>query len=114
MGFWNCYGGYYAALFRATDALTLRQLASYFQRADLPVRHFGLDLRYRFDQVGFAHNYVPTRSSTLRGLQAVFAATGVPFLLHMSAFDPANAYLASYDFCQDGGLGTPGEHGVLS
>ena len=107
LGFWNCYGGYYAALFRATDALTLRQLASYFQRADLPVRYFGLDLWYRFDQVGFAHNYCPDPVKYPQGLQAVFAETGVPFLLHMSAFDPANAYLASYDFVVDEGSAYP-------
>jgi hypothetical protein len=107
LGFWNCYGGYYAALFRATDALTLRQLASYFQRADLPVRYFGLDLWYRFRQVGFAHNYCPDPVKYPQGLQAVFAETGVPFLLHMSAFDPANAYLASYDFVVDEGSAYP-------
>jgi hypothetical protein len=107
LGFWNCYGGYYAALFRATDALTLRQLASYFQSADLPVRYFGLDLWYRFHQVGFAHTYCPDPIKYPQGLQAVFAETGMPFLLHMSAFDPANAYLASYDFVVDEGSAYP-------
>jgi hypothetical protein len=107
LGFWNCYGGYYAALFRATDALTLRELASYFQRADLPVRYFGLDLWYLFHQVGFAHNYCPHPVKYPQGLQAVFAETGVPFLLHMSAFDPANAYLASYAFVVDEGSAYP-------
>jgi len=107
LGFWNCYGGYYADLFRPTDALTLRQLASYFQRADLPVRYFGLDLWYLFNQVGFVHSYCPHPDKYPQGLQAVFAETGVPFLLHMSAFDPANAYLASYDFVVDEGSAYP-------
>ncbi|HEY7496714.1 MAG TPA: hypothetical protein VIH59_37120, partial [Candidatus Tectomicrobia bacterium] len=107
LGFWNCYGSYYADLFRPTDATTLRQLASYFQRADLPVRYFGLDLWYGFDQVGFARNYSPHPDKYPQGLQAVFAETGVPFLLHMSAFDPASDYLGAYDFMVDEGSAYP-------
>ena len=109
LGFWNCYGGYYADLFRPTDATTLRQLARYFQEAGLPVRYFGLDLWYLFDQVGFTLNYCPHPDKYPQGLQAVFAETGVPFLLHMSAFDPANAYLASYDFVVDEGSAYPAQ-----
>lgn len=109
LGFWNCYGGYYADLFRPTDATTLSQLASSFQGADLPVRYFGLDLWYLFDQVGFARNYCPHPDKYPEGLQAVFAETGVPFLLHMSAFDPANDYLASYDFVVDEGSAYPAQ-----
>jgi hypothetical protein len=107
LGFWNCYGGYYADLFRPTDASTLRQLSRYFQGADLPVRYFGLDLWYCFDQVGFARNYCPHPDKYPQGLQAVCAETGLPFLLHMSAFDPANDYLEAYDFVRDEGSAYP-------
>ena len=109
LGFWNCYGGYYADLFRSTDATTLQQLSRYFQAAELPVRYVGLDLWYRYDRVGFARHYGPHPDKYPRGLQAVCAETGMPFLLHMSAFDPANDYLASYDFVVDEGSAYPAQ-----
>ena len=107
LGFWNCYGGYYADLFRPTDAATLLELSRYFQESDLPVRYFGLDLWYLFDQVGFARSYRPHPDKYPRGLKAVSQETGLPFLLHMSAFAPDNEYLDSYEFVEDEGSGYP-------
>jgi len=93
LGFWNCYGGYYAELFRPTTADTLKQLSDYFRNADIPVGYWGLDLWYRFDRVGFARSYQPDPVKYPEGLKAVSEETGIPFLLHMSSFDPASDYI---------------------
>ena len=98
LGFWNCYGSYYAELFRQTNAGTLEQLSDYFREADLPVRYWGLDLWYEFNRVGFARRYHPDPDKYPGGLDAVYQATGIPSLLHMSAFDRDNRYQNSYDF----------------
>ena len=103
LGFWNCYGSYYADLFRPTDAATLLELSNYFQEADIPVGYFGLDLWYIFDQVGFAKSYRSHPDKYPQGLKAVVQETGLPLLLHMSAFDPGNEYLDSYEFVVDEG-----------
>ena len=107
LGFWNCYGSYYAELFRPTDATTLRALSTSFRETGVPVRYIGLDLWYHYDQVGFARRYQPDAAKYPQGLKAVFAETGLPFLLHMSAFDPANGYLDSYQFVVDEGSSYP-------
>ena len=38
LGFWNCYGSYYADLFRPTGATTLRALSASFRETGVPVR----------------------------------------------------------------------------
>ncbi len=107
LGFWNCYGSYYADLFRPTDAVTLLELSNYFQEADIPVGYLGLDLWYIFDQVGFAKSYRPHPDKYPQGLKAVVQETGLPLLLHMSAFAPDNEYLDSYEFVADESSGYP-------
>ena len=107
LGFWNCYGSYYADLFRPTDAGTLLELSNYFQEAGIPMGYFGLDLWYIFDQVGFAKSYRPHPDKYPQGLKAVVQETGLPLLLHMSAFAPDNEYLDSYEFVVDEGSGYP-------
>ncbi|MFQ6028421.1 MAG: hypothetical protein ACE5Q6_13085 [Dehalococcoidia bacterium] len=107
LGFWNCYGGYYADLFRPTGATTLQQLARYFREADLPVRYFGLDLWYQFDRVGFARKYAPHPEKYPQGLKPVFEETGLPYLLHMSAFQLENEHRDAYDFVVDEGSSYP-------
>jgi hypothetical protein len=107
LGFWNCYGSYYAELFRPTAATTLQALAAYFREAGIPVRYIGLDLWYHYDQVGFARRYQPNAEKYPQGLKVVFEETGLPFLLHMSAFDLANGYLDSYKFVVDEGSSYP-------
>ena len=97
LGFWNCYGGYYAELFRSADAGTLLQLSDYFRKADIPVRYWGLDLWYQFDRVGFARNYAPDSQKFPDGLKAVLQQAEIPFLLHMSSFDKTNHYLGAYN-----------------
>ena len=107
LGFWNCYGSYYAELFRPAGATTLQALSTYFREAGVPVRYIGLDLWYHYDQVGFARRYQPDAEKYPEGLKVVFAETGLPFLLHMSAFDLANGYLDSYQFVVDEGSSYP-------
>ena len=107
LGFWNCYGSYYAELFRPTGATTLRALSTSFRETGVPVRYIGLDLWYHYDQVGFARRYQPDAAKYPQGLQAVFAETGLPFFLHMSAFDPANGYLDAYPFVVEEGASYP-------
>src|SRR4029453_18295534 len=96
LGFWNCYGGYYAELFRPTDATTLGALSTSFRETGVPVRYIGLDLWYHYEQVGFARRYQPDTEKYPQGLKAVFVETGLPFLLHMSAFSLSTAFLAAY------------------
>ncbi len=107
LGFWNCYGGYYAQLFRSTTADTLKQLSDYFRNADIPVGYWGLDLWYQFDKVGFARSYQPDPVKYPEGLKAVSEETGIPYLLHMSSFDPASDYPNSYDFEVEEGSSYP-------
>ena len=68
-GFWNCYGSYYAELFRPASATTLRALSAYFREAGVPVRYIGLDLWYHYDQVGFARRYQPDAEKYPQGLK---------------------------------------------
>jgi len=107
LGFWNCYGGYYAGLFRPTTADTLKQLSDYFRCADIPVGYWGLDLWYQFDRVGFARSYQPDPVKYPDGLNAVGAETGIPFLLHMSSFDLDSDYLKCWDFEVEEGSAYP-------
>jgi len=96
LGFWNCYGSYYAQLFRPTTAETLTDLAAYFKESDIPVRYFGLDLWYPHETVGFSQAYRPDPEKYPDGLEPVARTTGLPMLLHMSAFDRSNEYLEPY------------------
>ena len=107
LGFWNCYGGYYAELFRQTNAVSLSQMSRHFREVDLPVRYWGLDLWYQFHTVGFAARYLPDPTKYPNGLKEVFEATGIPFMLHMSAFDRNNHYLDTHDFAVDEGSAYP-------
>jgi len=86
LGYWNDYGAYYAALFSGIDEEKLRQLADYFKEEKIPVGYFGLDLWYRYEQIGWAMGYEPQRERFPRGLGPLAAETGLPFLLHLSAF----------------------------
>ena len=101
IGFWNCFGGYYTELFRSMDEGVLRELADYFQKAGIPISYFGLDLWYNFDQVGFAKSYSPDVSKYPRGLGALHGETGLPYLLHMSAFESPNDYIGRHEFTLD-------------
>ena len=107
LGFWNCYGGYYAELFRQTNAVNLSQLSQHFTEVDLPVRYWGLDLWYQFHTVGFAARYLPDPIKYPHGLKELFETTGIPFMLHMSAFDRDNHYLDSHDFAVGEGSAYP-------
>jgi hypothetical protein len=111
LGSWNCYGSYYAELFRQTNEETLLQLARYYQEADIPVRYIGLDLWYHFDQVGFALDYRPDPLKYPRGLKAIAQETGLPPLLHMSAFDSITEHQQYYEFVVDEGSAYPAKPG---
>ena len=107
LGFWNCYGGYYAELFRPTSQSTLEELAEYFQEADLPIRYWGLDLWYQYRKVGFVSSYQANPEKYPKGLKPVHQSTEIPFLLHMSAFDRDNDYLDTHHFTVDEGGSYP-------
>ena len=107
LGFWNCYGGYYAQLFRPTTAETLTDLAAYFTEANIPVRYFGLDLWYPHETVGFSRSYRPDPDKYPNGLEPVARETGLPMLLHMSAFDRSNDYLEPYGLTVEQGAAYP-------
>src|SRR5262249_38923569 len=74
-----------------------------------PVATNGLIGINSYDQVGFARYYQPDAAKYPQGLQTVFAETGLPFLLHMSAFDLANGYLDSYQFVVEEGSSYPAD-----
>ena len=101
VGFWNCFGGYYTELFRQADEKVLMELAEYFQEEAIPVGYFGLDLWYNYGQVGFARNYSPDARKYPRGLTPIHRETGLPYLLHMSAFESPNDYVGRYEFAVD-------------
>jgi hypothetical protein len=87
LSYWNDYGAYYSEVFNPIDEKTLLQLVEYFEEERIPVGYFGLDLWYHFARVGWATRYEPQRERFPRGLGTVAAETGLPFLLHLSAFD---------------------------
>ena len=101
VGFWNCFGGYYTELFRKVKEENLKELAAHFRKEGIPVGYFGLDLWYNYDQVGFAKNYQPDGEKYPQGLEPVFRETGLPYLLHMSAFESPNDYIGPYEFAVD-------------
>ena len=101
VGFWNCFGGYYTELFRQANEKVLDELARYFQDESIPISYLGLDLWYNYGEVGFAKNYRPDARKYPRGLGPVHEETGLPYLLHMSAFDTPNDYMGSYEFAVD-------------
>ena len=101
IGFWNCFGGYYTELFRQADEKTLEELARYFRDERIPLGYFGLDLWYNYTQVGFARNYAPDDKKYPRGLEPIHEETGLPYLLHMSAFESPNDYVGRYEFAMD-------------
>lgn len=107
LGFWNCYGSYYAELFRQTNAETLNSLSDYFRQTEIPVRYVGLDLWYSFQRVGFARSYQPDADKYPQGLKKVMQDTGLPALLHMSAFDRETEYRDSYQFVSEEGSAYP-------
>ncbi|MDA0263939.1 MAG: hypothetical protein O3A93_06045 [Chloroflexi bacterium] len=109
LGFWNCYGGYYAQLFRPTTAQTLRDLASYFKEADIPVRYLGLDLWYPHSTVGFSTSYRPDPEKYPDGLGPLAREIGLPLLLHMSAFDRNNEYSETHNLTREEGAAYPRE-----
>ena len=98
IGFWNCFGGYYTELFRKMDEKVLKNLAEYFDKQDIPISYFGLDLWYSYGQIGFAKNYEPDEVKYPRGLGAVKQETDLPYLLHMSAFESPNDYVGRHEF----------------
>jgi len=87
LSYWNDYGAYYSEVFNPINEKTLLQLAEYFKREGIPVGYFGLDLWYYFERAGWATRYEPRGERFPRGLGALAAKTGLPFLLHLSAFD---------------------------
>ena len=98
IGFWNCFGGYYTELFRKMEEKALKDLAEYFHDQQIPISYFGLDLWYNYGQIGFAKNYEPDEKKYPRGLGRVQRETGLPYLLHMSAFESPNDYIGRHEF----------------
>ena len=107
LGFWNCYGSYYADLFRPTTASTLTELSAYFKEEEIPVSYLGLDLWYPFEEVGFARSYRPDPDKYPQGLGNVSRETGLPLQLHMSAFALENEYRDDYEFVSEEGSAYP-------
>lgn len=107
VGYWNCFGGYYTELFRKVDENVLMELAAYFRREGIPISYFGLDLWYNYGQVGFARNYRPDPGKYPEGLESIYEETGLPYLLHMSAFESPNDYMDRYEFVVDEGSAYP-------
>jgi len=87
LGYWNDYGAYYSEIFHPLDERVLLQLAEYFEEGQIPIGYFGLDLWYRFNRAGWATEYEPQRERFPRGLGVIAEEAGLPFLLHLSAFD---------------------------
>ncbi len=107
LGFWNCYGGYYAQLFRPTTTEMLRELARAYADDDVPLRYLSLDLWYDYETVGFARRYQPDPNKYPDGLETTYRELGLPYLFHMSAFDRANDYLDTYEFQVEEGSAFP-------
>ncbi len=101
LSYWNDYGAYYSHPFNPIDERKLLELADYFRREGLPVGYYGLDLWYRFKEIGRATDYRPDPERFPRGLGAIAEETGLPFLLHLSAF--------AREFAAEGHKFVPGE-----
>ena len=112
IGFWNCFGGYYTELFRRADENVLKELAEYFREEGIPVRYFGLDLWYDYSEIGFALSYKPDGVKYPRGLEAIHQETGLPYLLHMSAFESSNDYVGLHEFAVDESSAYPIQRGL--
>lgn len=110
-GYWNCFGGYYTELFRKADEKVLQELSAHFRDAKIPIGYFGLDLWYSYGQVGFARSYRPDPAKYPRGLEAIHREIGLPYLLHMSAFDTPNDYLNQHEFTVGPASSYPMERG---
>lgn len=92
LGYWNAYGSYYTELIRPMEERTLLALAAEFREKRVPVGYFGLDLWYPYRRIGQALEFRPDKKKYPRGLAAIARETGIPFVLHLSALSPENAY----------------------
>ncbi len=98
IGYWNSYGGYYSELFHPMDENIIRDLYNYFRKMNIQLGHIGLDLWYIFDKVGLAKEYKPNQQRFPRNLGTISNELGIPFVLHLSAFDKENHYSTKYKF----------------
>jgi hypothetical protein len=92
LGYWNAYGSYYTELLRPLTEGGLLELAAGFRRDGIPVSYFGLDLWYRFREIGKAVRYLPDPAKYPSGLAAIKEKTGLPYVLHLSALAEDNDY----------------------
>lgn len=107
LGYWNAFGAYYAEVFHGLNDKTLYKLAHYFKRRKIPMGYFGLDLWYQYDKIGLAKSYKPDPEKYPQGLREIVKRTGIPFVLHLSAFDKNNEYSKKYSFISDGKFSYP-------
>lgn len=94
LGYWNAYGSYYTELIHPLGEELLLGLARSFGEKGIPVGYFGLDLWYPYSRIGQAKEFRPDRRKYPRGLAALSRETGIPFVFHLSALSPDNAYRA--------------------
>jgi hypothetical protein len=92
LGYWNAYGGYYSELFNPMNEETMEKLAAYIQRERIPIRYFGLDLWYRYQEIGQAIRYQPDLKKYPNGLAKICERTKLPYVLHLSALSRKNEY----------------------
>ncbi len=92
LGWWNAYGSYYTELFRQLDATALHEVEKSLRDLGLPIGYLGLDLWYPYSRIGQAAHFVPDREKYPAELHGRERALDVPYVLHLSALTPDNAY----------------------
>jgi hypothetical protein len=67
----------------------------------IPFGYIGLDLWFYYDKVGLVRKYRADKKKYPNGLRAIRDLTGIPFFLHMGAFDIEGEELTNYEFILD-------------
>jgi hypothetical protein len=88
IGWWNAYGGFFTEPIRPLTAERLVEVGEGLRRVSVPVRYFGLDLWYPYQQIGQAIRFVPDPDKYPAGLRPIADRFELPMVLHLSARSP--------------------------
>jgi hypothetical protein len=97
LGYWNCFGAYYSEPFHKFDEKEISKSLDIAASRRTLIGYIGLDLWYHFKRIGLALDFEEDRKKYPKGLKYLYEKYGIPFFLHLSAFDCSN-YYKSYKF----------------
>ncbi len=92
LGYWNCYGAYYAELFGGFSFEKAVRVVKTFRERGVEVRYLGLDLWYKHDVPGLVRDYTP-RDVYGGDLKKLCSECGCRTFLHMAALEYSGKYL---------------------